>query len=139
MSETLPEEKMGIALKMSQTVAKCNFPDYDFNVILDDRGSIYLQGSYMEEDTVTGVPELQKTRRWFLSPEMTKDEIVQTVFKCVMTSLEHRCREWFTYREKPIFGPHFSVDSLWKICDNSEYSNREKTDGEPEPVISLEK
>lgn len=107
-------------------VTMCSFRDYKFEAHIDGRGEMYLQGRYVEEDTVTKKPEAQVTRRWFLSPQMTKSEIVQTVFKCAITSMEHRTREWFFYRGKPVFGPHFDVDKLHKLCDDpSNYDRRE--------------
>lgn len=102
---------------MIEAVSECSFPDYVFKVWEDSRGAIYLQAEYEDPDTITGINTLQRTRRWFLSPEMTKSEIVSTVFKCVNTSLEHRCREWFLYRGKAVFGPHFDVDDLYAIAD----------------------
>lgn len=102
--------------QMIEIVSKCKFPDYTFNVWEDSRGSIYLQGSYNEPDTTNGMSSVQKTRRWLLSPKMTKSEIVQTCFKCLMTSQEHKAREWFTLDGRAIFGPHFDVDKLWEMC-----------------------
>lgn len=78
---------------------------------------MYLQGSYQEPDTVTSVWEIQKTRRWLLSPAMTESEIVTTCFKCLMTSQEHKAREWFHFKGKSIFGPHYNVNDLLEICD----------------------
>jgi len=104
------------AEQMQDVVALCKFGEYKFEVFVDGRGEIYLQAHYLEKDTVTGKPELQSTRRWFLSPQMTHSEIVQTVFKCAMTSMEHRTREWFRYKDRAVFGPHFNVEALWSIC-----------------------
>ena len=60
--------------------------------------------------------EKQKTREWLIPADSDKSQIVQTAFKCLMTSLEHRGREWFLYRGKSVFGPHFDVDKLWEVC-----------------------
>lgn len=79
--------------------------------------AIYLRAWYWEDCTVTGKREKQFTRRWLLSPEMTKSEIVATAFKCVITSMEHHAREWFTYKGKAIYHPHHDVDKLLEICD----------------------
>jgi hypothetical protein len=105
-------------------VTLCTYPDYEFRVLVDGRGAVYLQGSYVEPDTITGKLESQVTRRWFLSPEMTRSEIVQTVFKCVVTSMEHRAREWFRYKEQPVFAPHFDVDALFDLCVARKFSTR---------------
>lgn len=106
-------------------VAECGFPDYTFAVFVDGRGAWYLQAAYLEPDVNTGEMEQQATRRWFLSPEATKSEIVQTVFKCAMTSMEHKTREWFLYRGRAVFGPHFNVDALHSICDARHQEYRE--------------
>lgn len=110
--------------EVEATVALCRYQGYDFHVRVDGRGAWYLQASYWEPDVVTGEHEKQLTRRWFLSPEMTKSEVVQTVFKCVLTSMEHRAREWFLYRDRAVFGPHFDVDALHAICDDRHEDKR---------------
>lgn len=121
------EEAENRRAEMEGVVRTCHYPGYSFAVTIDSRHAVYLQGSYDELDTITRLPSTQLTRRWFLSPHMTKSEIVQTVFKCVLTSMEHRTREWFTYNGKPVFGPHFDVDALWKICERGLFEMR------PEP------
>lgn len=103
--------------EMQLVIAECEFPHYTLTVSIDGRNAIYLRGSYMEADVLTGKEERQLTRRWFLSPEMTRSEIVSTAFKCVLTSAEHRVREWFRYRGRAVYGPHFNVDLLWEICE----------------------
>lgn len=99
-----------------EVVDRCSFLTYRFHVLEDRRGVWYLQGEYEDPDAHTGELALQTTRRWFLSPEMTRSEVVQTVFKCALTSMEHRTREFFLYRGKAIFGPHFDVDLLMDLC-----------------------
>lgn len=107
--------------QIKKTLLLIDFKDYTFDAIVDGRGEMYLRASYYEADVATplGPAELQQTRRWLISPKMTKSEIVQTVFKCALTSMEHRTREWFLYKNRAIFGPHFDVDQLhsW-VCVN---------------------
>lgn len=98
-------------------VQECQFPDYTFVVNISRTGAVYLQATYLEADTLTGNVELQYTRRWFLSPEMSKSEIVSTAFKCVLTSMEHKTREWFTWRDRAIYQPHYDVEALHAICE----------------------
>lgn len=103
---------------------KCE--DYFFTVKMDGRGEIFLQAHYYEKDIYTGEISLQLTRRWFLSPAMTKSEIVQTVLKCVLTSHEHRVREHFTYKGERIFNPHYDVEVLVELCRQHAFEVREK-------------
>lgn len=88
-----------------------SYPSYSFEV-REGHGGVFLQATCWDDDVVTGDHERQYTRKWLLSPHMTKSEVVQTAFKCVLTSAEHRVREWFRYLDMPIFGPHFDVDDL---------------------------
>lgn len=98
-------------------VIQCSFTDYNFKIDVSRTGAVYLQATYTEPDTITGKSELQYTRRWFLSPDMNRSEIVSTAFKCAITSMEHRTREWFLYKGRAIYQPHYDVDSLWEICE----------------------
>lgn len=106
--------------EMRAVIAEVRFPEYEFLVGESRTGFIYLQAEYDEADTLTSIVERQHTRRWALSPEMTKSEIVATAFKCVLTSMEHKTREWFTYKNAAIYQPHYDVDALVAICDKRE-------------------
>lgn len=89
-----------------------SYPGYTFTV-REGHGGVFLQATYLDIDVVfPHHTERQYTRKWLLSPHMTKSEVMQTAFKCVLTSAEHRVREWFRYLDTPIFGPHFDVDDL---------------------------
>lgn len=95
-------------------------------------GGVYLQARYLDNDVYTGEIEHQFTRKWLISPHMTKSEVVQTAFKCALTSMEHRTREGFKYKGKRIFGPHFDIEDLHKLAETRENAGgRQPTKGEP--------
>lgn len=94
------------------------YKDWDIHVLMDNDRA-YLQLGFWACDSTQmgrGPKEYQKSRKWMLSPYMTKSEVVQTAFKAILTAEEHEVRENFTYRNKPIFGPHFSIDALFSVC-----------------------
>ena len=99
-------------------IADCEFMDYTFHVKKSETGLIYLRATYEEADVEDpeGNIETQHTRRWPISPLASKNEVVQTAFKCCITSMEHRTREHFLYRGRRIFGPHYDIDKLWEVC-----------------------
>lgn len=99
-----------------------SYPGYTFEFREGQNGGLELRAWYMEADVDKrdGPLERQNTRWWVISKWATKSEIVQTCFKCILTSFEHRAREHFTYRGRAVFGPHFDVDALWEICDKRE-------------------
>ncbi len=90
------------------------FPGYTFFFRFGAR--TYLQAKFNAKCSKTGEVCAQYTRKWCISREATKSEIVQTAFKCVLTSIEHEARESFLYRGRPVFGPHIHVDELWHAC-----------------------
>jgi hypothetical protein len=102
-----------------------SFENYTFEV-LKRNGSMFLRARYMEADIITNIPSEQFTRKWQLSEHMVKSELVQTAFKCALTSMEHRTRENFTYKGVRVFGPHFDVEALVEICQAKRLDYRGK-------------
>lgn len=101
--------------EMQEAISQITYKDWRIRLYLDgDRP--YLQVSFLEEDMTTKVIEEQKGRKWFLSPHMTKSEVVSTALKAVLTAEEHETREKFRFQGKAIFGPHFDVDQLVKFA-----------------------
>lgn len=100
---------------MKTIVALVSYPDYVFEVLVEN-DIAFLRGSYLDPDIVTHERARHYTRKWRLSEYMVRSELVQTVFKCVLTSAEHRTREHFLYRGERVFGPHFDVDALYEIA-----------------------
>jgi hypothetical protein len=100
--------------EVMKIVSECRFPDYHLTAV-DVGGISFIRASYREADTVTGEMERQQTRQWVVETCANRDEVVATCFKCVLTSMEHRAREWFTYRNAPIYQPHQSVEQLLAI------------------------
>lgn len=66
-------------------------------------------------DNVTGEPLSWNSRKWMLSIHMTKDEVIQTAFKAVMTAMEHEVREQFLYKGVSVFDPHYNLDYLAEL------------------------
>lgn len=101
------------------------YPGYQFFAVEGSR--IYIQAQFLDRCSITGREELQYTRKWYVSRDACKNEVVQTALKCVLTSVEHEARERFKYRGKAIYGPHFDVDALHRICSDKELDYRSKT------------
>lgn len=88
---------------------------WDF-FIGEDGDRYYLQLAWQDEDCDTGQVETMTSRKWVLSPHMTRSEVVQTALKAVLTAVEHEVRERFKYQGQAIFGPHFDVDVLARMA-----------------------
>jgi len=100
-----------------EILAECGFQDYRFEVV-EVNDCLFLRAVYYEADTVTGKRERQQTRHWVIETTMSRSELVATAFKCALTSMEHRTREWFRYRGKAIYMPHYDVDQLVALHDH---------------------
>lgn len=96
-------------------------------------GTIYLQAHFIGTDPQTHVVGVQGGRKWHLSPHMTEGEVVQTALMAVLAAEEHEAREFFTYRGRAIFGPHFSLQKLVAICDAGATEHR----APPSPSASM--
>ena len=72
--------------------------------------------TYMEPDVTSNdkTPVKQTTRSWFIPHNSTRTQVVQTCFKLVLTSMEHRAREAFTYKGKRVLSPHMQVDNVFE-------------------------
>lgn len=93
----------------------CSYRDYEFQA-WSSGTQAFIYATYEEPDTVTGLPDIQETRSWVIDlSTTTKDQVVSTAFLCVLTSMEHRAREWFLYKQAPIYQPHQGVDALLAI------------------------
>lgn len=100
--------------RVKGVIGAVSFPGYEF--LVDEVVEGYsIRVRYMEPDVMTGVVEEQLGRVWFVPAGQTNGQLVQTCFKALMTSLEHRARENFLYRGKPVLQPHLDIDQLWAM------------------------
>jgi hypothetical protein len=102
-------------VEFSQILAECTYKGWDFEVTEQSNGETFLMLRWMGECADTGKLLPQSSRKWKLSPWMTKSEVVQTAFMAVMAAEEHETRECFKYKEQAVFGPHFDVDDLAEL------------------------
>lgn len=115
---------MNTTQTMRDWLKDVKYLDYTF-FIECSHGEPYLQAVFDEPDIVTGVKEEQHTQKWKLSIHMTKSELIQTAFKCALTSAEHRCREHFRYKGSAVYSPHYDVDELEALCKRKAFDYRE--------------
>lgn len=91
------------------------FPGYALHVVT--RGHvIWIEVTYLEPDVMSGVDELQTSRPWLIPDAYGPGQIVQVCFKAILTSMEHRLRENFTYKGKAVLMPHFDLEQLLAIA-----------------------
>lgn len=129
MSETTKSILNPAFYPLYAALREVKFFDYQFSLV--HRGAeVYLRALYEEPDIVTGKVEVQFTRKWRISAHMTKSEFLQTVFKCCLTSMEHRTREHFRYQGHAVYSPHYDVDALVELCKAKAFDYREAP---PEP------
>lgn len=108
-----PEDIMSI-------VSQVRFRDRSIFFGVLDRG-YYIQVQYQEEDVDTGMMEVQKARKWYIEPNATETEIVETCFKAIRTSMEHVVKEHFTYKGRRVYSPHFDINARVSLCDEKRF------------------
>jgi hypothetical protein len=109
-------------VRAANVVGDIRFPAYSFQVSRSP-DAVYLSVVYNEPDVATGNMAVQTGRRWVIETHWNEAQILQTAFKAVLTSLEHRAREHFTYKKLAVLNPHNSLESL---CAMGALQAREK-------------
>lgn len=83
----------------------------------------HLQLCAEEMNTSTNASSLMYGRKWFFSERASKNDIVRTAFKAVVTWQEHEARELFQYQNVSVFSPHFSLDNLIALSKQMSYED----------------
>jgi len=110
--------------QIERIIAQVQFNEEKF-VLLSKGDGFLLQLTYHEKDIETGKLALQKSRKHYISPFMTETEIVDTVFYCVLRSVEHRVREHFLYKGERVRSPHFSIEARISMAYTRMFDKRE--------------
>jgi hypothetical protein len=98
---------------VQKIIDEIDYRDWYFRVGYFEDSHIYIQIKFHDEGL-----KLWGGRKWYISTYSTKDEVVQTALKAVLTAVEHEAREAFLYKGFPIFGPHHSIDELVGIAES---------------------
>ncbi len=99
-------------------LAQCEFNNWTISTGADGTRQ-YLQVTFIAPCNVTGDRKHHSGRKWFLSPHMTRSEVVSTAFMAVKAAVEHETREQFLYRGQAVFGPHWDLDWLAEKLANN--------------------
>lgn len=92
-------------------------------IVGKDGDRIFLQADVSEESDLTLDPTRRtrertpwRTGKRYLSPHMTRQEVVGVVMSLVTDAEMHEAREWFRYRGASIFNPHLDPDVLAQVA-----------------------
>ena len=108
----MKQEEYERILEIICEISLCHFSEYEFFSISlkshEPMGRVYIQVEML--DRVGN--RRGRGSKHDLSEHMTETEIVQRVFKAVLTYMEFEIRKNFNYEGVPVFHPHTSVRSL---------------------------
>jgi hypothetical protein len=89
--------------------------------VVHEKGDGWLvQLCYFDKDVHTGEREIQHCRKFYVSPHMTETEVVETAWAACQRSMMHRAGEYFTYRGKRVYSPHFSIGDRLEMAARPE-------------------
>lgn len=119
----LPKQPKKSKMEIWGILHKIEMPGYRF--ALDDRFLFQVVYDEPDVDAPEGsLPVEQRGRKWYISPYSTETEIVRTVYKALLTSLEHQLGEHFKYKGLQVYSPHLSVESRLDACAHSWFDRR---------------
>ncbi len=108
-------------------------------VIGQDQDRLYFRWMWKAPDATCRQPhKVLGGRKWFLSPYMTKSEVINTAFMAALAAEEHECREFFKYNGQPIYGPHWDVDKLAGLMATGIATDEREHPGEQHDTLTLE-
>jgi hypothetical protein len=87
----------------------------------DPEGRVYLQVECSRPDAITGIVDVGRGGKAYLSEHMTEGEVVRKAFGLFMAYEEHECREFFKWDKRAIFGPHIDPHALWEVANKREH------------------
>jgi len=112
------DPKHPIAFRLGQLIGQMTFP-HGWSMCMpewqDENHALLQIVAYNGVDNVTGEPYQWKGRKWVITTHMTDGEIIQTIFKAILTAAEHELRETFLVAGRPILDPHYDLEKLWDL------------------------
>lgn len=87
------------------------WPNAEFRIYEVDhwKEGCLLWLDYEEPDVNTGEICKQSTREWYIHKGATESEVLRTIHKLLLGSMEHRLDEHLTYKGRRIYDPHRPV------------------------------
>lgn len=109
---------------VKKLVGDVQYNKWDF-VVTEKGDGFLLQIQFMGEDTDgSGKVELQKCRKWYISPHSCDAEIVRTCFIAVKQAEEHELCERFRFKGKQIYNPHIDPVQLATFVEGDPFQTR---------------
>jgi len=105
---------------VSNVIRQIKCLDYTFLVSIES-DLVFLRLSYPEKDIHTGQITAQFSRRWVIEYSDSDTKIVETAFAAVQRSMRHRSKEWFLYKGRRVYSPHFSLEARINMCDEKHF------------------
>lgn len=91
----------------------------NFRIVFEQEpgGQPYLQIACLRPDTFTGEMGEGRGRPARLTENVTRSEVVFTVWGLFESYVIHEAREAFLYRGRRVLGPHMDIDAIWSVAD----------------------
>lgn len=119
-------EVASLLLKARAILAEVTYkPGWTLDTDIDGRGEAYMVWRWRAPDASGhyGGTMAVSGRRWFISPYMSRSELVNTALLAALTAEEHETREFFRYKGKRVFNPHVNVERLFEVCEDEDNRN----------------
>lgn len=97
-------------VRLMTVVSRVQFPGITFSIEYAEHGLCVRVGDPQGVCAVTGVAAPWLGRPWPISLDITNGDLVQTLFKALLTALEHEARECFTFQGQRVMDPHRNME-----------------------------
>lgn len=111
-------------IDIQAVIDRVSYPGYTFLTRQTEDGWL-VWAKFEASCTVKGGPPVPWTaRKWYVSQHSCLSEVVGTLLKLVLTSVEHEARENFRFAGITPFDPHLDVMELGKLSARGAFDVR---------------
>lgn len=112
---------------IKKLVSDVEYGGWEF-VVTEKGDGFLIQIQFISSDSDNpGVLELQKCRKWYVSPHSCDAEVIRTCFIAVKQAEEHELCERFRFKGKQIYNPHIDPVQLAAFVDGKPFQTRNKS------------
>lgn len=109
--------------RLEKLVGKISFRDYQFLVMGKGDGFL-LQIQFVARDNFRpNRVEIQRCRKWYISSNSCRGEVIRTAWKAVEAAVLHEAQEQFLYKGRAIYDPHLDPDAVAEVKKRSVRNN----------------
>lgn len=124
--------------EIKTVIDNIKYKDWNINLLIKAHNFYLLQVTFMAYDFTTDKVELQKCRKFYVSPFMEESEIIRTAYLAIQQAEFHELDENFKYKDIAIFDPHLNLNHVRSCIYYESIEKETRKNHEPNTISTTE-